>query len=220
MGIDSREKGINKIYADKFFNYLGTMKIAGCSTEDIIKKYICAQEFKTLTVEEKAKIVVDDNSILKHLTKGVVLGEGEDTLYEGINEELTNAIVCDMASIYPNTKLSKKQQDEIDSDQVQLIEIKDRVSYDIKENMPDVNKMYFNGQGEEFNNRMNKLFDSPEKVQLFSKIVDESVTGIDKSTGREITNEKKQQNEKLYKELMNEVRQNKIDYNFDVKMKL
>lgn len=196
-------ESINKLYAYKFSNYLDLMKISGCSEEEINDKLEKAKLFKNLSLNEKAKIVSDDYHFLKSFTEGIELRNDSGSLYKGLNEEITRIVICDMASINNLTILPKDYLEEVNSDTVKLSKIKDRVALDINDIIKDNKKLFFTGNGEEFHNEMKKRFNSDEELQEFSDIVDESVFGIDLLTNQKLSDEKEIENEKKYKEIIN-----------------
>ena len=116
-----------------------------------------------------AKIVIQD---------GLVKVNGEiDTrrgkkLYDGINREVAHSVICTMSSIKSNVDFPKEYEEEIEAKET-LPNIRDMVSGDMSALFPDMKKMFFVGNKEEFHKRMKMVFDND--VETFSDLVDASV---------------------------------------------
>lgn len=209
MGKDSiTETKIERIFVNKYSDYREMMKLVGSSEEKINAKLSVVNDYKNKSLFQKADIIVDDISFLNNFTNGLVLNDGDTRLYEGINQEIAHSVACDMTSMSPYAVLPKKYQDEIDSDTVRLMEIKDKVNSDICELIPDTKRMYLEADAEGFHNCVSKIYDS-EQIQLLSDLIDESV----------IHGVVNQDSMRRYDELINEGKKIAKDINFDVKSK-
>ena len=184
--ISKLEENSNFLFTDKYWDYLDLMKKADCSSEELQMKSKCLIEYSKLPVMEKANVVKNDMTFLEFFTGGGVVCSDESgrKLYNGINREITHAVMATMSSIKQNVELPSEYLDEIEGPET-LPTVKDRVSYDMSQVFPDIKKMFFLGKSEEFHKRMTKIFDDSEDIERFSDIVDDSVYRKDESRNRE-----------------------------------
>ena len=179
MGINNSNlniENINKIFVDKYADYLELMKIAGCSNEEIETKSACLIEYNKLLLEDRAKIIKDDMSFLDFFTSGGIVSIDDDgrKLYDGINKEVAHSIVCTMSSMKPNVELPKEYDEELNGP-VSLPNVKDMVSQDMSLLFPDMKKLFLLGEKEKFHRRMTKVFNNSNEIEEFSDAVDLSV---------------------------------------------
>ena len=177
MGNDNLNiEKLNKIFVDKYADYLELMRVAGCSDEELDSKKYCIYEYDNLSVNEKAQVIRNDFNFLDFFTSGGIVNTDDSgkRLYDGINREVAHSVVCTMSSIKSNVEFPKEYVDEIDA-QDTLPNIRDMVSDDMSALFPDMKKMFFLGQKEEFHNKMTRVFNDEKDIELFSDLVDASV---------------------------------------------
>lgn len=187
--ISKLEEDSNFLFADKYWDYLDLMKQANCTPEELKTKSKCLIEYANLPVIEKANVVKNDMTFLDFFTNGGVVCSDDSgrKLYGGINREITHAVMATMSSLKANVELPKEYIDEIEGPDT-LPTVKDRVSYDMSQLFPDMKKLFFLGESEEFHKRMTKVFNDSEDIERFSDIVDDSVYRKDESRNREYQN--------------------------------
>ena len=178
MGNDNsnlKEK-LNKIFVDKYTDYLELMRVAGCTEEEVATKASCLIEFDGLTESERARVVKDDMSFLDFFTyNGVVSTDGSGRkLYSGLNKEVAHSVMCTMSSMKANVEFPKEYESELNGP-VTLPNIRDMVSSDMSMIFPDMKKMFLLGQKEVFHDRMSKVFRESKELETFSDIIDASV---------------------------------------------
>lgn len=178
MGNESTnlEEKLNRIFVDKYADYLDLMRVAGCTEEELISTSKCVKEYKTLTKEKKAQIIKDDMSFLDFFTSGgiVMVDDSGRRLYSGINKEIAHSVMCTMSSIKPNVEFPEEYKKELD-ESTKLPTVKDMISYDMTNIFPDMKKLFFLGKKEEFHSRMSKVFRESSELERFSDIIDDSV---------------------------------------------
>ena len=167
---------LNKIFVDKYADYLDLMRFAGCTEEELATKVNCLVEFDNLSETERAQVVKDDMSFLDFFTSGGIAMEDESgrKLYSGINKEIIHSVICTMSSIKSNVEFPKEYEEEL-NEPVTLPKIRDMVSSDMSMILPDMKKMFLLGEKEEFHNRMSKIFRESSELETFSDVVDASV---------------------------------------------
>lgn len=177
MGNDNLNiEELEKIFLDKYEGYLELMRVAGCSDEELDTKKYCKSEFNNLSTTEKKQVILNDLNFLNFFTSGgiVMVDDSGRRLYSGINKEIAHYIMCTMSSMKQNVELPEEYKKEIE-EPIKLYTVKDQVSFDMVEIFPDMKKMFFLGQKEDFHNRMSELFSDSSEIEEFSDIVDESV---------------------------------------------
>lgn len=177
MGNDNLNiEKLNKIFVDKYADYLELMRVAGCSDEELDSKKSCVYEYENLSTTEKAQVIRNDINFLDFFTSGGIVNNDESgkRLYEGINREVAHSVICTMSSIKSNVDFPKEYEEEIEAKET-LPNIRDMVSGDMSTLFPDMKKMFFLGKKEEFHNKMTRVFNDSKDIELFSDLVDASV---------------------------------------------
>ena len=173
-------EGINKLFVNKYSDYIDLMKIAGCTEEEIEKKKEAASIFNMFKIDQKARIVANDLNFLNFFTGGGLEDRETDIpLYRGINEQVAKSVIAIMSSINNNTVLPDDMKKEIEGPAT-LIKIKDMISKDMSDIFPDIKRLFFNGNSKEFNRRMNMIY-SVEEIDNLNDIVDSSIYKKDES---------------------------------------
>lgn len=178
MGIENSDfniEKVNKIFVDKFVDYLDLMKVAGCTDEELSDKSRIMVEFSDLSVEEKVSVIKDDMTFLDFFTDGGIVNvdDTKGMLYYGINKGIANSIVCTMSSIKSSTMFSPEYEEELEKP-ISLPKIKDMIGKDISLIIPDSKQLFFKGDKNGFHNRMTRIMSS-EEIEEFSDLVDASV---------------------------------------------
>lgn len=170
------EEKLNRIFVDKYADYLDLMRISGCTEEEVAATANCVKAYNALPNEKKAKVVKDDMSFLDFFTSGgiVMVDESGSRLYSGINREIAHSVMCTMSSMKQNVEFPDEFKSRLE-EPTTLPTIKDMVNFDMSKIFPDMKKMFFLGQKEEFHNRMSKVFRESSELERFSNIIDASV---------------------------------------------